>query len=86
MFILVYVLECFKGENMDNFFVARDNMIKGQVLPNKITDAALLKVISHLPRQSFVPEHYKTVSYSDESIPLGSGRGVFRRSFFLKII
>jgi protein-L-isoaspartate(D-aspartate) O-methyltransferase len=63
-----------KGKTMDNFFIARANMIKGQVLPNKITNATLLEIISNLPRQSFVPEEFKTVSYSDKSIPLGSGR------------
>jgi len=59
---------------MDSFFAARENMIRGQVLPNKITDKAIIEIIADIPRHSFVPEHFKSVSYSDDSILLGNNR------------
>ncbi len=59
---------------MDNFFLARDNMIKGQVLPNKIHNKLLLRQASDIARQLFVPESFKCLAYSDGEVEIAQGR------------
>lgn len=49
-------------------------MVKGQVLPNKITDSSLIQAILETPRHNFIPEKFQGVSYIDETIPLGKNR------------
>jgi outer membrane protein len=59
---------------VDKFALARENMIKGQILPNKIVDEALIKSMSEIQRHSFIPEHFKHVAYCDEHIKVGKER------------
>ncbi|MCE3233320.1 MAG: protein-L-isoaspartate O-methyltransferase [Rickettsiaceae bacterium] len=59
---------------MDNYFIARENMIKSQVLPNKTTDSKVVRQMAEIPRHLFVPEHFKNVAYVDDSIALGGDR------------
>lgn len=49
-------------------------MIKGQILPNKIVDAAIIKAMSEIHRHSFIPEHFKQIAYCDEHIKIGNER------------
>jgi protein-L-isoaspartate(D-aspartate) O-methyltransferase len=71
---------------MDNFFLARDNMIKGQVLPNKIHNKLILKLASEIPRQLFVPDHLKGLAYSDGEIELAGGRFILPPVVLLRMI
>ncbi len=52
----------------------RRNMIDGQVLPNRVTDPAVVAAMEDLPRESFVPKAFQGVAYVDNSIPLGNER------------
>jgi protein-L-isoaspartate(D-aspartate) O-methyltransferase len=71
---------------LDNFFIARSNMIKGQVLPNKITDAQIIKIIADLPRHHFVPEAFKDVAYTDKSLEIGGGRYLMAAHIFARMV
>jgi protein-L-isoaspartate(D-aspartate) O-methyltransferase len=53
---------------------ARENMVEGQIRPNKVTDETLLAALRKIPRERFVPRHLQSVAYVDEDIPLGNGR------------
>lgn len=59
---------------MTDFAKNRENMIKGQLLPGGVTDQAVIKSFSSLPREIFVLEKMQKIAYLDESIPLGQGR------------
>jgi protein-L-isoaspartate(D-aspartate) O-methyltransferase len=59
---------------MFDFSQARQNMIEGQLRPNRVTDPALLAAIADLPREHFLPAPLKHIAYVDDDIPLGNGR------------
>ena len=59
---------------MDHFTLAKENMVKGQILPNKITDKAIIKSFLEVPRHSFVPDSFKAVCYADECLYLSDDR------------
>lgn len=49
-------------------------MIKGQILPNKIVDLAIIKSMQEIQRHNFIPEHFKHIAYCDEHIKIGKER------------
>ena len=59
---------------MDNFAVARQNMVDNQIRANKVTDPALIEAFSSIPREDFVPPDKEAVAYVDEDLPIGEGR------------
>jgi len=60
--------------NAMNIDQARFNMIEQQIRPWDVLDDRVLKVISSTPREDFVPERYRTLAFSDISIPLDHGQ------------
>ncbi|MGB5540472.1 MAG: protein-L-isoaspartate O-methyltransferase [Gammaproteobacteria bacterium] len=50
---------------------ARHNMIVQQVRPWDVLDAQVLEAMSHVPREAFVPERYRSLAFADTNIPLG---------------
>ena len=61
---------------MPNFARARVNMVDGQILPNRVTDPALIIALNTVPRELFVPAGAEGVAYCDEEIPVGRGRAL----------
>jgi protein-L-isoaspartate(D-aspartate) O-methyltransferase len=59
---------------MTLFDAARTHMIDSQIRPNKVTDDRVLKAFAGIRRELFVPERFRQVAYTDEDLPLGSGR------------
>lgn len=53
-----------------NFELARTNMVKCQVLPNKVSSEYLLASMMLIPRENFVDSQYRDFAYSDMAIPL----------------
>ena len=53
---------------------------------NNILDEKILSVIRKIKRQSFVPEAYKSFSYSDMNMPLGPGVSMLTPSCEAKIL
>ena len=54
---------------MNNFAVARQNMVDNQIRANKVTDPALIEAFSSIPREDFVPPDKEAVAYVDEDLP-----------------
>lgn len=52
----------------------RQNMIKSQLKANDISDPRLLLALNEIPRESFVPELFKTLAYMDHKIKLSEER------------
>ena len=59
---------------LDHYADARKRMVDSQIRPNKVTDPRVLAAMRHLPRERFLPEGLDALAYSDEDVPLGSGR------------
>ncbi len=57
-----------------DFTAARNNMVDGQIRPNRVTDPRVLDAMRSLPRELFVPAHQLPLAYVDEDLPLGEGR------------
>lgn len=57
-----------------DFAVARRHMVDSQILPNRVTDTRVIAAMSDLPRESFVPDAWKSLAYIDEAVPVGNGR------------
>ena len=56
---------------MNNFAIARQNMVDNQIRANKVTDPALIEAFLSIPREDFVPTGKETVAYVDEDLSLG---------------
>ena len=64
---------------MADFATARLNMIESQIRPNGITDGRVIKAMSAVPREIFVPAENQCVAYMDEDVSLGeTAEGVKR--------
>ena len=53
---------------------ARNNMVDGQVRPNKVIDPRIIRAMRTLPRERFVPPQAVPLAYADEDVPVGNGR------------
>lgn len=57
-----------------NLEKARFNMVEQQIRPWQVLDPNVLNVLSHVPRELFVPAAYQAMAYTDTGIPLGHGQ------------
>lgn len=53
---------------------ARQQMISGQIRPNRVTDERVIDAFATVPREAFLPKALKTVAYLDEDMPIKPGR------------
>ena len=56
-----------------NLEQARANMVEQQIRPWDVLDQDVLDLLYLVPRESFVPEQYRSLAFSDLEIPLGEG-------------
>ena len=59
-----------------DFEQARKNMLDCQLRPNKVTAAEILSAFAHVPREKFVAEDIRALSYLDEALPLNESRNM----------
>lgn len=71
---------------MNDQIEARQAMISGQLLPNKITDERVIEALTSVSRDSFVPKALKGVAYVDEDIEVAPGRFVMEPMVLAKLI
>ena len=57
-----------------DYAVARRNMVGSQLRTNSVRNAALVRILSELPRELFVPAPMRAFAYFDEDLDLGGGR------------
>ncbi len=70
---------------MDAFAAARENMVKSQILTNKVKDKNIIKEMCELPRQDFVQDNLKLLAYSDEALNLNDNRYILPPMVFAKM-
>lgn len=61
-----------------NIDQARFNMIEQQVRPWEVLDHNVLKVMSDIPREDFMPQQYRELAFSDVEIPLKNGQVILQ--------
>ena len=71
---------------MTNFFKMRENMIAGQFLPAMIKDTTILDVFSKFPREKFLVDKHKPLSYSDNNIKIKENRYLISPLNYAKIL
>ncbi|MEM1243467.1 MAG: protein-L-isoaspartate O-methyltransferase [Pseudomonadota bacterium] len=54
--------------------VARENMLRKQIREGFVTDEKIIDVFSKVPREQFVPEHYRECAFADMQIAIGNGQ------------
>ena len=63
-------------ENTDRFADARRQMVSRDLKGRDITDPGVLKVMSEIPREEFVPQTYQSQAYTDGPLPIGMGQTI----------
>ncbi|AGA91104.1 protein-L-isoaspartate carboxylmethyltransferase [Thioflavicoccus mobilis 8321] len=53
---------------------ARFNMVQQQVRPWDVSDDRVLTALAEVPRESFVPDAYRSLAYADIEVPIAAGR------------
>ncbi len=71
---------------MADFALMRSNMVKNQVLPEKITNSCLIEALSKIPRERFVPRQLARIAYMDENFPFNKGRVLLRPALFARLL
>ncbi|MBF0110986.1 MAG: class I SAM-dependent methyltransferase [Magnetococcales bacterium] len=57
-----------------DFSLARENMVKSQILPNRVTEPELLEVFNSVAREDFVERKHREIAYSDFPVVMGNRR------------
>jgi protein-L-isoaspartate(D-aspartate) O-methyltransferase len=76
---LSILLGCSRNENMkeqDNFHTLRQQMVDRQIRDRGIKDAGVLKAIATVPRHEFIPMEQRSLAYTDQPLPIGSGQTI----------
>ncbi|MFA5863226.1 MAG: protein-L-isoaspartate(D-aspartate) O-methyltransferase [Phycisphaerae bacterium] len=60
----------------DKFAPARRQMIERQLRARNITDPRVLKVMSELPRERFIPGESQSAAYEDRAVSIGLGQTI----------
>lgn len=60
--------------SISDFAAARATMVENQLRPEGVVDPAVIEAMSSVPREQFVPEHLRSVAYTDRALMLGDGR------------
>ncbi len=69
-----------------NFNIARENMVKNQVMPSDVTNKRLLNAMFEIPREKFVPPENILHAYNEIAIPVGCEREIIETRFLGKMI
>lgn len=68
------------------FEIAKENMIKSQLMPNSIHDERILKAFYEVPRHAFVDGEWENVSYYDGLIPISNDRFMLSPGILARMI
>jgi protein-L-isoaspartate(D-aspartate) O-methyltransferase len=55
---------------------ARQQMVDQQIRTWEVLDPRVLDVFSLVPREAFVPPHYRELAFADSSLPIGLGQSM----------
>ncbi len=61
---------------MIDYRQTRLRMVETQIAERGVTDIAVLRAMSIVPREAFVPQHLRDYAYDDTAIPLAQGQTI----------
>ena len=64
----------------------RHNMVKGQVLPEKVTSPLIIDAFYKIPRERFVPRQLARIAYMDGNFPFNKGRILLRPATLARLL
>lgn len=71
---------------MSDFLIMRQNMVKGQVLPENVVNPLLIDALFTIPREKFVPCQLARIAYMDRNFPLTKGRCLLRPATLARLL
>ena len=71
---------------MSDFALMRQNMVKGQILPEKVTHPLVLEAFLTVPKEVFVPRQLSHIAYMDENFPLSAHRVLLRPATLARLL
>ena len=71
---------------MPDFKAARTNMVDCQIHTAGVISPGILSAFETIPREKFVPANVQTVAYTDEDVPVGSGRFLLEPMIHAKMV
>lgn len=71
---------------MSDFFVMRQNMVKGQVIPENVTNPPLIDALFTIPREKFVPSQLARIAYMDGNFFLKKDRVLLRPATLARLL
>ena len=63
-------------DDKNRYLIGRQTMVDQHLRGRDIRDARVLEVMSHLPRERFIPEKYAANAYDDNPLPIGMGQTI----------
>ncbi|MEM9715060.1 MAG: protein-L-isoaspartate O-methyltransferase [Pseudomonadota bacterium] len=69
-----------------DFAAARAAMVDSQVRPNDVTKYSIIDALQRIKREDFVPDHLRTVAYSDMPLRIAEGRELLDPRVFSKLL
>ncbi|MDX1581699.1 MAG: protein-L-isoaspartate O-methyltransferase [Alphaproteobacteria bacterium] len=71
---------------MTDLTAARQHMIDGQLLPNRVYDEDLLEAMAEIQRELFVPKSLRSIAYIDEDIRVADDRYLMEPMVFARLV
>lgn len=71
---------------MVDYATARFNMVECQIRPNKVTDPRVLRALSEVPRERFVPKKLMGIAYVDEDLAVAHDRYLMEPRAFARLL
>lgn len=71
---------------MSDFAIMRQNMLKGQILPENVTNPLILNGLLNIPREKFVPRQLSHIAYMDTNFPYNVNRYLLRPATFARLL
>lgn len=71
---------------MSDFVIMNQNMVKGQIIPENVSNPALIGSFFKIPREKFVPRQLVRIAYMDTAFPLIKGRFLLRPATLAKLL
>jgi len=71
---------------MSDFVLMRQNMVKGQILPEEVTHPLVLEAFLKVPKEVFVPRQLSHIAYMDENFPLSANRVLLRPATLARLL
>jgi protein-L-isoaspartate(D-aspartate) O-methyltransferase len=71
---------------MTDLNLQRHNMVESQVRPSDVTDRRIIRAMSDVAREKFVPARMASLAYMDEAVPVSATRALMAPRVLAKLV